>query len=146
MSKWFCTEVAKILVQEERCVKVSSHAFIIGDIHGNFEDMLTMERVLWKSIPIVAANYVVLGDYVDRGQWGLECALYLMALKLLAPNKVLLLRGNHEVRDLQKNYSYKEECDHKYGNLGQEIWEAIVSKPKFQIVLTLVLIITLILI
>ena len=122
--KELCAEVEKIVAQEERCVKVSSPAFVIGDIHGNIEDLFTMEKVLWKSIPIVSASYVFLGDYVDRGKWGLECALYLMCLKLLAPNKIVLLRGNHEVRELQKTYTYKKECIKKYGeSLGNEVFE-----------------------
>jgi hypothetical protein len=119
-----CSDIEKIISLEERCVKVSSPAFVIGDIHGNLEDLLTMERVLWKSVPIVSATYVFLGDYVDRGKWGLECALYIFALKLLAPNKFVILRGNHEVRDLQISYTYKKECVSKYGHtLGPKVWE-----------------------
>lgn len=54
----------------------------------------------------------------------IECAIYLMAFKLLDPVKVTLLRGNHEVRSLQEKYSYKKECLQKYGSdLGERIWQ-----------------------
>ena len=72
---------------------------------------------------VISSNYLFLGDYVDRGKWGFECAVYLMALKLLDPSKITLLRGNHEVRALQEKYSYKRECIQKYGeDYGERIW------------------------
>lgn len=53
-----------------------------------------------------------------------ECATYLFCLLVLAPEKVTLLRGNHEVRSLQHNYSYQNECLAKYGDdVGAKICE-----------------------
>jgi len=134
-------DMSNLLLEEERCKRVYSPCYVIGDIHGNLvsgqrcplsvsstdlsmqEDLLTLERSIWKQMPVVGANYLFLGDYVDRGRWGLECALYLMAFKILCPNKVTLLRGNHEVRALQAQYSYKRECYLKYGDVhGPRIW------------------------
>ncbi|KAI2810833.1 hypothetical protein BLOT_001999 [Blomia tropicalis] len=113
-----------LLENEVKCQKVYSPCYVIGDIHGNLEDLLTMEKTLWKQMPVVGANFLFLGDYVDRGQWGLECTLYLMAFKILCPNKVTMLRGNHEVRSLQKHYTYQKECILKYGELiGLKVWE-----------------------
>jgi hypothetical protein len=37
-----------------------------------------------------------LGDYADRGGKGLEVLFLLLAMKLLHPQHVDLLRGNHE--------------------------------------------------
>jgi len=77
---------------------VPSPAFVIGDIHGNLEDLMSLERTIWRRFPEVnGMHYLFLGDYVDRGCWSVECALYLLSMKLLRPACVHLLRGNHEV-------------------------------------------------
>ncbi|KAJ6217351.1 hypothetical protein RDWZM_008508 [Blomia tropicalis] len=117
-------DIDVLLNEEDKCPRVFSPCYIIGDIHGNLEDLLSLEKALWKRMPCVGSNFVFLGDYVDRGQWGLECSLYLMAFKALCPNKVTMLRGNHEVRTLQTYYTYKRECVTKYGEeYGIKIWE-----------------------
>lgn len=117
-------EIEQILDTEYKCQKIYPPCYVMGDIHGNLEDLLSLEKTIWKQMPCLGANYLFLGDYVDRGQWGFECALYIVAFKILNPNKVTILRGNHEVRDLQVNYSYKKECVLKYGEvLGLKLWE-----------------------
>jgi len=83
-----------------------------------------MERTIWKALPY-GANLIFLGDYVDRGQWSIECALYVLALKVLYPHKVTLLRGNHEMRDVQIKYSFLDECTRKYKTDGSKIWELL---------------------
>ena len=55
-----------------------------------------------------------LGDYVDRGPQGVEVVLYVAALKVNYPNRVNLLRGNHETRDCTERYSFRDECLEKY--------------------------------
>lgn len=117
------SDLEPLLNRQAKCLNIKTPCYIFGDIHGNLEDLLTLEK-FWKRMPCLGANYLFLGDYVDRGQWSLECCLYLMSFKLLCPNKVTLLRGNHEVRALQTNYTYKKECTSKYGqNFGLKIWE-----------------------
>ncbi|KAF7491171.1 Serine/threonine-protein phosphatase BSL1 [Sarcoptes scabiei] len=109
---------------EQRCVTVHSPAFLIGDIHGNLDDLLTLEQNLWKRYPSIDGNLIFLGDYVDRGRWSIECIAYLFALKAIMSEKITMLRGNHEVRPLQAHYSYRMECLNKYGeDFGIKIWD-----------------------
>ncbi|RWS07206.1 Calcineurin-like protein phosphoesterase [Dinothrombium tinctorium] len=122
-----CRQAEEIFTHETRCVKVNSPCFVLGDIHGNIADLMTYERNLWRMGPdMLAANYLFLGDYVDRGEYGVECVSYLFALKILAPDKYFLCRGNHEIRSIQKVFTFQKECITKYGTrIGPQIWEVI---------------------
>lgn len=54
-------------------------------------------------------NYLFLGDYVDRGILGIEVCLLLFAIKLNHPKNVVLLRGNHESRNMTEAFTFREE-------------------------------------
>lgn len=65
--------------------------------------------MLDKAGPPSDINYLFLGDYVDRGIYGVEVLLLLMSIKINFPKNVILLRGNHESRNMTENFTFREE-------------------------------------
>lgn len=117
----------KIFKVEPRLIHVSSPTFVLGDLHGNLHDLMIYENSLWKMGPTcVAPNFLFLGDYVDRGDYGIEVILYLLCHKVLCPDKYLLLRGNHELRNVQLGFTFKTECLEKLGpKTGEQLWQGL---------------------
>ena len=77
--------VSNILQAEPNLVHVKEPVVIVGDIHGQFYDLVHMFEKVVDKRGQVNTNMLFLGDYVDRGDYSLECVLYLYALKLRYP-------------------------------------------------------------
>ena len=127
-----CNEVENILKREEFHVSVASPCFVFGDIHGNFKDLHYFMTTLvnFEELKLTPSNLVFLGDYVDRGEFGVEVVALLFALKALAPGKVTLLRGNHEDTlvngdlNLYRDTSFRHQCYQLFDRLlGEEVWK-----------------------
>jgi len=81
---------------------------IIGDIHGQFFDMLNMlDELTPKLESDPNFGLLFLGDYVDRGIQCIEVLIYLMALKINYPGRVTMLRGNHESRSMTEYFTFR---------------------------------------
>lgn len=107
---WLCNQVQPILEAEPNIIDVESCVNIVGDIHGQFEDLVTVFKL--GGIP-PNQKYIFLGDYVDRGKHSIEVICLLLILKYLYPKEMILLRGNHESREMIKTYGFSDDCKKK---------------------------------
>lgn len=116
----------RIFTNESRVLRIPSPCIVFGDIHGNITDLLTFQNYFWPLAPgHVPGRYVFLGDYVDRGWQSLEVYLYLVTMKCLYPKQFILLRGNHEVRSVNQQFSFRTECGLKFGCVEFDLYEDI---------------------
>ena len=109
-----CERVVVELDTEPNIVETESVCYVFGDIHGNLQDIYDYEKLFWGSFQ-PNANYMFIGDFVDRGEYSVEVVVYLFCLKMLFPQQFCLIRGNHEIREINKDYTFLKECQTKYG-------------------------------
>ena len=115
--KGLCDKAREILDKLENVALLSCPITVCGDIHGQFDDLLEIFDVGGE---VPETNYIFLGDFVDRGYNSVETFIFLLTLKIKYPNRITLLRGNHESRQITQAYGFYEECSRKYGSVN--VW------------------------
>lgn len=112
-----CTQAIEILVEESNIQHIFPPVTICGDIHGQLHDLITLFKTGGEC---PGTQYLFLGDFVDRGFYSVESLLLLLCLKIRYPDRITLIRGNHESRQITTVYGFFDECLRKYGNAN--VW------------------------
>jgi serine/threonine-protein phosphatase 2B catalytic subunit len=63
---------------------------------------------------LTPGSYLFLGDYVDRGIYGIDCVFLLCCIKHNYPKNTVCLRGNHESRNMTESFTFREEVIQRY--------------------------------
>ena len=110
-------------------IEPQGEALIIGDLHGDLESLIEIlkeSNFLQKMKQNHDSLIIFLGDYGDRGEYSKETYYTVLKLKLLFPEQVVLMRGNHEGPEdlLASPHDLPIEFQIKFG----EKWENAYSK------------------
>jgi protein phosphatase/serine/threonine-protein phosphatase PP1 catalytic subunit len=100
-----------VFMSQPMLVEINSPVKLCGDVHGQYSDLLRLFELCGYP---PGANYIFLGDYVDRGRQSLETICLLLAYKIRFPLNFYLLRGNHECSSINRIYGFFDECKRRY--------------------------------
>lgn len=124
MSKLKLDEISEILDEAKSLIEneylllefnigQSEEIYVIGDIHGNLQSLIKIFEIITENNP----KFVIfLGDIVDRGPKQLECLIFVLALKILEPGRIFILKGNHETLEMNQAYGFFYEFAERFEN------------------------------
>ena len=99
---------------------------IVGDIHGQYADL--MHVFYMHGFPSLEKPYLFNGDFVDRGNQGVEVTLTVFAFQQLYPGAIFLNRGNHEEASCHSVDGFRKECIYKYGLAVYDLYERLFTR------------------
>jgi serine/threonine-protein phosphatase PP1 catalytic subunit len=111
-----CKAAQKVFLSQAMLLELRAPLVICGDIHAQFQALLRIfEQVGYPP----TTSYLFLGDYVDRGSEGIRVVCMLLTLKIIYPDHIFLLRGNHECGYINDQFGFYDECVSMY---DAEVW------------------------
>lgn len=116
-----CHQAREIFLNQPTLLKLQAPIKIVGDIHGQFSDLLRILRL--SGVP-PDTSYLFLGDYVDRGKQSLETILLLLCYKIKYKDNFFMLRGNHESANITKMYGFYDECKRRSSS---KVWKLFID-------------------
>jgi serine/threonine-protein phosphatase PP1 catalytic subunit len=116
-----CQRAREVFLSQPALLELDAPVKIVGDVHGQYTDLIRLFEMC--GFP-PSANYLLLGDYVDRGKQSLETILLLLCYKLKYPENFFLLRGNHECANVTRVYGFYDECKRR---CNVKTWKTFVD-------------------
>ena len=109
--------------QEPALLTLAPPITVVGDLHGQ---LLDLYRIFTRFGLPPATRYLFLGDIVDRGSFSMETVTLVFLLKVMYPEHIYVLRGNHEFRATSMFGGFLDEINSVYMR-GTAVFDAFVA-------------------
>jgi len=117
---------------EQHIIDKGQQIIMRGDLHGDISSLVAQLKSMKKN-GLIGNDYKLkqgvvmafLGDYVDRGKYGVEVLYVLALLGIANPKNVWYVRGNHEDIGISSRYGFKQEVEIKFDDVNGKIHEKI---------------------
>lgn len=107
----------KIFQDEPIVLQLNAPLLVIGDLHGHLFDLFRILKLNDFSSPsFFDKKYLFLGDIVDRGEFSTETLTLILVLKVLYPENIYIIRGNHEFGEIASHCGFFSELLSLYNN------------------------------
>jgi len=110
---YMASKASEVFANENILLELENPIIIVGDIHGH---LLDLYRIIKKFDLPPQSKYLFLGDLVDRGPFSVECLSLVFSLKILFPDHVYIIRGNHEFESVSAMGGFFTETTSIYHN------------------------------
>lgn len=102
--------VSDVFEAEDNLIKLEAGPTVfVGDLHGDYQ---SLEKILSRFRN--EGKIIFLGNFVNYGKDSLKVANRLFLEKLLTPDRLILLRGNHETLPVNFNFGFRDEIIEKF--------------------------------
>lgn len=115
-----CEKSIETLFKKSNFPSITTPVSVRGDIYGQLFDVIGIYKI--EGLPNVV-KYVLLGDYVVRGEYSTESIFPLLLLKILYPSNIYPARGIHEQKSACKSYGLYHDVLNKYNDL--HVWRIL---------------------
>lgn len=106
-----CSDVGDMLRDSPNMLELATPISVVGDIHGHILDLLRILKLCGTPDKV---KYLFLGDIVDRGEFSVETAILVFLMKVLFPENVYIIRGNHEFEFLCTQCGFSTQLEQEF--------------------------------
>ena len=104
-------EISNLAILEKINSNNFNNLLIVGDTHGDLHSTLRIVKPFFEG---KVDSILFLGDYVDRGEQSFLNFFFLICLSILWPERIILLRGNHEDLELNLMFGFYKELQNYF--------------------------------
>ena len=111
-----------ILKEEPVVLESLTPCIVVGALHGSIFDLY---QIIYRFGLPPTRSYCFLGNFINSGEFSLEVATFLLALKVVYPRSIFLLKGKSEFENEASKHGFLAEIVDTYST--KEIFDQFIA-------------------